>query len=355
MQCAALHGSICLASYFFIAQQTKIQFSDRLLVMDLGDSLELYLKYLRYEKNLTPNSIRSYTRDIVQLHNFLSDIKKINTTTQLDLAVFRKFLKSIDRNNYSNRTILRKYSSFINYFRFLEENGLIDIQLSQFISVPRKRERLYTFLSKKEMEMLFDSMEVEDHLNDGKNNTSLQARNNLISLHKRNRLIIEILYSTGGRVSEIEGIKLKDIDLKEGEIRVMGKGRKQRMVYINSKCHYLLEIYLRESRPELSLNNKTGMHSDDLHLLLNNKGGRLSSRSIREIVRRSVLRAGIKKNITPHSIRHSFATHLMQEGAGIREIQELLGHENISTTEIYSHLDIKKIKDDYRRFHPRAK
>ena len=323
--------------------------------MDLGDSLELYLKYLRYEKNLTPNSIRSYTRDIVQLHNFLKNVKKINTVTQLDLAVFRKFLKSIDQNNYSNRTILRKYSSLINYFRFLEENELIEIQLSQFINVPRKRERLYTFLSKKEMEILFDSMLAKDYFNNGKRITSPQNRNKLTSLHKRNRLIIELLYSTGARVSEIEGIKLKDIDLKKSEIMVIGKGRKQRMVYINSKCHCLLEIYLKESRPELSLNKKTGMHSGDLHLLLNSKGGRLSSRSISEIVRRSVLRAGIKKNITPHSIRHSFASHLMQEGAGIREIQELLGHENISTTEIYSHLDIKKIKDDYRRFHPRAK
>ena len=323
--------------------------------MDLGDSLELYLKYLRYEKNLTPNSIRSYTRDIVQLHNFLKNVKKINTVTQLDLAVFRKFLKSIDQNNYSNRTILRKYSSLINYFRFLEENELIDIQLSQFINVPRKRERLYTFLSKKEMEILFDSMLAKDYFNNGKLITSPQNRKKLTSLHKRNRLIIELLYSTGARVSEIEGIKLKDIDLKKSEIMVIGKGRKQRMVYINSKCYCLLEIYLKESRPELSLNKKTGMHSGDLHLLLNSKGGRLSSRSISEIVRRSVLRAGIKKNITPHSIRHSFASHLMQEGAGIREIQELLGHENISTTEIYSHLDIKKIKDDYRRFHPRAK
>jgi len=323
--------------------------------MDLGDSLELYLKYLRYEKNLTPNSIRSYTRDIAQLHDFLNDIKKINTTTQLDLTVFRKFLKSIDQNNYSNRTILRKYSSLINYFRFLEENELIDIKLSQFINVPRKRERLYTFLSKKEMEILFDSMEAKEHLNNGKHITSPQTRNNLINLCKRNQLIIELLYSTGARVGEIESIKLKDVDLKKGEIRVIGKGRKQRIVYINTKCLCRLEIYLKESRPALSLNKKTGMYSGDLHLLLNSKGSRLSSRSIREIVRRSVLRAGIKKNITPHSIRHSFASHLMQEGAGIREIQELLGHENISTTEIYSHLDIKKIKDDYRRYHPRAK
>jgi site-specific recombinase XerD len=322
--------------------------------MKLDSSLELYLKYLRYEKNLTPNSIRSYTRDIVQFHNFLKNIKKINDISQLDLAVFRKFLKSIDQNNYANRTILRKYSSFVNYFRFLEENNLIDIQLSQFINVPRKRERLYTFLSKNEMERLFDSMSAEDDLNNGENNITPENRKTLISLNKRNRLIVELIYSTGTRVSEVENIKISDIDSEKREIKVTGKGRKQRIVYINSKCQYLLELYLKESRPELSLNYKTGMHSGDLHLLLNSKGGRLSSRSIREIVRRAVLQAGIKKKITPHSIRHSFASHLMHQGAGIREIQELLGHENISTTEIYSHLDIKKIKDDYRRFHPRA-
>ena len=187
------------------------------------------------------------------------------------------------------------------------------------------------------MERLFDSIDTSN------------------ILQSRNRLIIELIYSTGARVSEVENIKVSDINIKKSEIMVTGKGRKQRIVYINSKCLYWLEIYLNECRPGLSLNKKTGMHSGDMNLLLNNRGCRLSSRSISEIVRRSVLKAGIKKKITPHSIRHSFASHLLQEGAGIREIQELLGHENISTTEIYSHLDIKKIKDDYMRFHPRAK
>ncbi|MCK5567829.1 MAG: site-specific integrase, partial [Actinomycetia bacterium] len=122
--------------------------------MKLDDSLELYLKYIRYEKNLTPSSIRSYSKDIMQLHRFLYS-NNINDTTQLDLAIFRNFLKSIDSKKYANRTIIRKYSSYINYFRFLEENKLSGVQLSQFINVPRKRERLYTFLSKKEMEKLF--------------------------------------------------------------------------------------------------------------------------------------------------------------------------------------------------------
>ena len=304
--------------------------------MKLDDSLELYLKYLRYEKNLTPNSIRSYNRDILQLHGFLYD-NNINDAAQLSLVIFRNFLKSIDSKKYANRTIIRKYSSYINYFRFLEENKLTGMQLSQFISVPRKRERLYTFLSKKEMEELFDSMETT----------------NMLQL--RDRLIIELIYSTGARVSEVENIKLADIELKKSEIKVTGKARKQRIVYINRKSLYWLERYLRNSRPELSFSRKSGTYTGDLHLLLTNSGRRLSSRSIYEIVRKYVRLAGIKKKITPHSIRHSFASHLLAEGAGIREIQELLGHENISTTQIYSHLDIKKIKDDYRRFHPRAK
>lgn len=304
--------------------------------MKLDGSLELYLKYLRYEKNLTPNSIRSYSKDILQLHGFLYN-NNIDDTTRLDLTIFRDFLKSIDSKKYANRTIIRKYSSYINYFRFLEENKLTGIQLSQFINVPRKRERLYTFLSKKEMEKLFDSMEAAN------------------ILQVRDRLIIELIYSTGARVSEVENIRLADIEFEKSEIKVTGKGRKQRIVYINSKALYWLERYLRDSRPELSFSKKSGTCTGDLHLLLNSSGRRLSSRSINEIVRKYIRLAGIKKKITPHSIRHSFASHLLQEGAGIREIQELLGHENISTTQIYSHLDIKKIKDDYRRFHPRAK
>ncbi|MCJ7666058.1 MAG: tyrosine-type recombinase/integrase [Actinobacteria bacterium] len=304
--------------------------------MKLDGSLELYFKYLRYEKNLTPNSIRSYSEDILQLHRFLYS-NNINDTDQMDLASFRNFLKSIDGKKYANRTIIRKYSSYINYFRFLEENKLTGIQLSQFIIVPRKRERLYTFLSKNEIEKLFDSMEIV----------------NILQI--RDRLIVELIYSTGARVGEVENIRLADIDSGKREIKVTGKGRKQRIVYINRKALYWLERYLKESRPELSFNKKLGTPTGDLHLLLNSNGGGLSSRSINEIVRKYVRLAGIKKKITPHSIRHSFASHLLQGGAGIREIQELLGHENISTTEIYSHLDIKKIKDDYRRFHPRAK
>ncbi len=303
--------------------------------MNRNSSLELYLEYLKYERNLAKNSISSYKKDLIQLNSFLKDNNVLNIG-DINLVIFRKFLKSLDCKNYSNRTIIRKYSAFINYFRFLEENKIMKSNISKFINVPRKRIKYYTVLSRDEMVKLFDSMKT------------------VSSLDIRDRTILELLYSTGARVSEIENMMLGDLNLKNNEIKVMGKGRKERIVYVNQIALYWLDRYIKDARNELSFNSKRKSYSRDGHLFLNIRGSGLTSRSIRDIVKKNVRLAGIKKNITPHSIRHSFATHLLQEGAGIREIQELLGHENISTTEIYSHMDIEKIKSDYRKFHPRA-
>ncbi|MCD4669794.1 MAG: tyrosine-type recombinase/integrase [Actinomycetia bacterium] len=304
--------------------------------MDPDKSLGLYIKYIKYEKNLTKNSIRSYKEDIAQLISFLKD-KDILNLDYLDLSVFRGFLKSLDSKKYANRTMVRKYSSYINYFRFLEDNKIINTRLSQLISVPRRREKYYTILSRSEIKRVFGAMKAGN------------------SLEVRDRLILELIYSTGARVSEVENIMMEDINIKNNEIKVTGKGRKQRIVYINNTALYWIDRYIKDARRKLSFDKNSQSYSGDRHLLLNSRGKGLTSRSIREIVKKNVRFAGIKKNITPHSLRHSFATHLLQEGAGIREIQELLGHESITTTEIYSHMDIEKLRADYRKFHPRSK
>jgi len=301
--------------------------------MSLFNFLELYIKYLKYEKNLSLNSINSYQKDIIQFLNFLKN-KKITETAGLNLDIFRDFLKYIDNFHYSNRTIIRKYSSLVNFFRFLERNNYIDFQLTESINVPRKRHRFYSFMSENEAERLFDSFEPQN------------------DFEIRDRAILELLYSTGARVSEAEGLKIGDIDLQGSELIVTGKGRKQRMVYLNQTAAFWLKKYLG-IRSRLVSGGKD-KYVNDKHLFLNRFGKRLSSRSMRTIVKKYVKKALIDKNITPHSIRHSFATHLLQEGAGIREIQELLGHESISTTQIYSHLNVKKLKKDYKKFHPRA-
>jgi site-specific recombinase XerD len=301
--------------------------------MDLFDCLELYIKYLKYEKNLSLNSINSYKKDNLQFLNYLKD-KNIISPESLNIDIFRDFLKYLDSYKYSNSTIIRKYSSIINFFKFLERNSYIDFQLTQFINVPGKKQGLYTYMTVSEVEKLLENIEP---LND---------------MEVRDRTIIELIYSTGARISEIENLKVGDFDIENNEVIVTGKGRKQRFVYLNSSAVYRVKKYI-EVRNRL-VHSKKNWYINDNHFFLNKSGKKLSARSIRYIVKKYVKRANINKNITPHSIRHSFATHLLQEGAGIREIQELLGHENISTTQIYSHLNIKKLKKDYKKFHPRA-
>jgi len=302
-------------------------------VANLNESFNLYIKYVRFEKNLTSNTVDSYSRDVLYFINYLKNLG-ILKTSDLSLDAFRKYLKYLDNFKYSNRTIIRKYSSYMNFFRFLEDNELMDNKLTPFLKAPKKHHRLYFFLSQKEIKILLESIKPVDDFS------------------LRDRSIIELIYSTGTRVGEVENIRIKDINLSENEILVNGKGRKQRIVYLNHIALYWLNQYLRIRRNfVLHLNKK---YTNDGYLFLNKNGKRLTSRGIRTIFKKYVARAGIKKNLSVHSLRHSFASHLLQEGAGIREVQELLGHEHVSTTQIYSHLNIGKLKNDYTRFHPRA-
>lgn len=292
--------------------------------MYLNKSFDLYIRTLRFVKNLSPKTIKSYTADILPFLNFLK-CKNISKTNQLNLGAFREYLKFIDNRHYSNQTIIRKYSSYKNFFKFLEDDNLIDKILSQSINAPRKAHRFYSYLSINEIEKLFEVMKPYD-------NFSL-----------RNRAMIELAYSTGCRVSEIENIKIQDLNLPEREILVTGKGNKQRIVYLNHTALYWLEQYL-----------KIREDSKDNHLFLNRFGEKLSVRYFGRIFKKYLSKAGIEKNLSMHSLRHSFASHLLQEGAGIREVQELLGHSNVATTEIYTHLNIKNLRDNYIKFHPRS-
>ena len=302
--------------------------------MDLQNSLELYLKHLKFEKNLSLNSINSYKKDLNQFIEYLKKIK-ISLVSQLKLDLFREYLKFLDNFKYSNRTIIRKYSSYMNFFKFLENNNYLINQLTQYINAPRKHQRFYSFLSQNEIFQLLDNIDTSDFLG------------------IRNKALLETIYSTGCRVSEISEINLKDLDIDSREIKVFGKGRKYRIVYLNKNALFWLKKYLG-IRNELLFLKKSQKYKTNNFLFLNKFGSKLTTRSIRNILKQNLIKSGIKKKISPHDLRHSFATHLLQEGAGIREIQELLGHENISTTQIYTHLNIKKLKSDYNKFHPRA-
>jgi site-specific recombinase XerD len=304
-------------------------------IFKFNESLDFYIRHLKFEKNLTENSINSYKKDI---YHFLDFIKKdnIEDVSQLSLEIFRKYLKYLDSCKYANRTIIRKYSSLANYFKFLENNNFLKFQLTQLIVAPKKHHRFYSFLTQSETKLLVESIDTTTNLG------------------KRNRALIEVIYSTGARVSEVEGMTLKAVNLEKNEIEVFGKGRKYRVVYLNQKACKYLKNYL-DIRNEFSFCSKTQNYRQSDWLFLNKSGNKLTVRGIRKILKKYLNECGINKKISPHDIRHSFATHLLQEGAGIREIQELLGHENISTTQIYTHLNLKKLKSDYDKFHPRAK
>jgi Site-specific recombinase XerD len=311
--------------------------------MNIKESLELYYKHLKYEKNLAVNSINAYQKDLVQFADFLSK-KQVDDTGLINLDLFREFLKFLDRHKYSNRTLIRKYSSYNNFFKFCELNGYIKNHISQFILPPKKHAVLYSFLTESETIALLEKMDSSGIAG------------------MRNRALLEFIYSTGARVSEVEGLKLKDIDLKNDSAEVFGKGRKYRTVYLNRNAKEWLKRYL-EIRTQFIYSKRNMSYqqpeTDFLpdkggYLFLNRFGKKLNVRSIRNILAKSLIQANIGKKISPHGLRHSFATHLLQEGAGIREIQELLGHENIVTTQIYTHLNIKKLKEDFNKFHPRA-
>ena len=302
--------------------------------MNLEDSLEFYNKYLKYEKNLTPNTILAYRNDLLLMMDFFIK-NKVCDVSEISLLVFRSFLKFLDKYQYSSRTLLRKFSSYINYFKFLEKNSLISVQLSQAISLPKTEKRFYSFLSETEIKDLLVAI--------GESN----------NFEIRDSAIFELLYSTGARISEITGITLGKIDIINNEIEVFGKGRKSRTVYLNRVASDKLNLYLN-IRNSFLFDSKNKTYKKNNYLFLNKNGGTLSSRFIRVLLDKYLKKAQINKKISPHGLRHSFASHLLQEGAGIRVVQELLGHENVSTTQIYTHLNLKKLKKDYEKFHPRA-
>ena len=302
--------------------------------MNLEDSLEFYNKYLKYEKNLTPNTILAYRNDLLLMMDFFIK-NKVCDVSEISLLVFRSFLKFLDKYQYSSRTLLRKFSSYINYFKFLEKNSLISVQLSQAISLPKTEKRFYSFLSETEIKDLLVAI--------GESN----------NFEIRDSAIFELFYSTGARISEITGITLGKIDIINNEIEVFGKGRKARTVYLNRVASDKLNLYLN-IRNSFLFDSKNKTYKKNNYLFLNKNGGTLSSRFIRVLLDKYLKKAQINKKISPHGLRHSFASHLLQEGAGIRVVQELLGHENVSTTQIYTHLNLKKLKKDYEKFHPRA-
>lgn len=295
--------------------------------------LDNFIIYLKVEKNASSRTIESYQNDIWQFIDFLSTELNIPGEQVIpdcvNHLIVRKHLALLQKSGLKRTTIARKMASLRAFFRFLNREEIVTTNPVTGVSSPKLQKRLPRVLYQDEAWALVQAP-------DGTNPAGL-----------RDRAILEVLYSSGLRVSELVGMDLGSVDLSLGYVRVMGKGAKERIVPLGSYACNALENYLNRGRPYLGKDSGTA-------LFLNKYGGRISARSIRNIVDKYVAQVSIQKKLSPHSIRHSFATHLLDGGADLRTVQELLGHVKMSTTQIYTHVSKEKLMNVYEKNHPRA-
>lgn len=292
--------------------------------------LKEYLATLTIEKNLSENTINSYKSDLTSFLNFITqsgidDLSDIKTT---HITSFFKLLKEAGLNETS---AARYFSSLKGFFKYLYRNEYIKINPVERISPPKISRKLPEVLNVREINLILDQPNVKD------------------TIGLRDKAILELFYACGTRISELINIKVNDLFLSEEVIRVFGKGSKERLIPIGSSAIKWIIKYLKKSRPLLVKNIKS-----ENYLFLNQRGTKFSRMGIWKIVRQYVKKAGIEKNVHPHTFRHSFATHLIEGGADLRAVQEMLGHSDISTTQIYTHIDRDYIKLVHKKFHPRG-
>lgn len=293
--------------------------------------MEKYIKdferYLKNERKYPENTITSYLNDLYNYKQYIHD--KLLNYKIINKDEIREYLKYLDKEKKSKSSISRELSALRNFYTFLLHNNIVDNNPFKNIKNPKKDKKLPNFLQTDELQNIFDSIDMSNPLG------------------IRNRLIIELLYATGIRVSELTSLKLNDIDIHNKEIRITGKGNKERIVYFGDYAKKYLSLYINEARYEL-LNGNTSNY-----LLINNKGSELTSRGVELIVNEVVKKAALKHNISPHVLRHTFATDMLNNGADLKSVQELLGHESLSTTQIYTHITNERLRSVYLHTFPR--
>jgi integrase/recombinase XerD len=292
--------------------------------------LRQYFDFLRLEKGVTLHTFHSYQFDLAKYHTFL-DAQKIQSAQKVTEEHIGDFLKELSKKNLSPRSVARILSAVRGFHRFLVGEGIHDDDPTENIESPKRSKFLPGVLTVAEVDVVLGQPDTRQQLG------------------LRDRAILEVLYATGVRVSELTNLKQSDLMFNSELILVFGKGSKERLVPIGASAVDWVTRYQREARIQLAKGGK----SQDV-LFLNFRGGKLSRAAIRDMVAKYARAAGIKKEVHPHTFRHSFATHLLEGGADLRAVQEMLGHVDISTTQIYTHIDREYLKEVHRTFHPRA-
>ncbi len=288
------------------------------------DYINQYEDYLKIDKKYSMNTVSSYTKDLIKFSNFID--KNILNVTKNDILSFLEYEKKLMKKD---RTINHDLIVIKNFYKYLEKEGEIKINPASNIDTPKLRKSLPHVLSVSDVDKLLDIT-----LND--------------KYSYRNKAMLELMYSSGLRISELVNLKMQDIDLMENIIRVYGKGSKERIVPIGDYASKYLDIYIKEYRPKF-----IKKHLND-YLFLNSRGENISRQALFKIIKQLLREKNLNVAFSPHTLRHSFASHMLENGADLRSIQELLGHSDISTTQIYTHISNKKIIENYNDSHPHS-
>ena len=299
--------------------------------MDISSTIAAFLTHVRVERGLSANTVTAYRRDLVKFDDFAKKRKLTLESVSRDNLV--EFLASLYRQKLESRTVARHLVTLRNFFRFAQLQELIATDPSLNLESPKIRRSLPGYLRLEEIERL------------------LAQPDDKTPLGLRDHAMLDVLYSTGLRVSELVSLRVMDLDTAVGCIRCIGKGDKERIVPIGKKALALVERYLRDARPKLIGKGKQDLATT---LFINRRGAPLSRVGVWKILSAYGRKAGLRSSLTPHMLRHSFATHLLERGADLRSVQLMLGHSDISTTQIYTHVVEERLKQIYKAHHPRA-
>ncbi|MBI3323184.1 MAG: tyrosine recombinase XerC [Candidatus Omnitrophica bacterium] len=287
-------------------------------------AIERFLNYLKVERNASAHTLRNYAKDLSLLRESLGE----TPWEKADLLSLRKFVADQRTGGLSKATVARRVAAIRSLFRFLHREGFVGSNPALGLTRPKLDRRLPAFLSVEEAARLVEAPKGDDFVG------------------ARDRAILETLYSTGLRVSELVGLRIRDVDLIGGSLRAMGKGRKERLVPMGSYSVQAIRKYLGTLAPEQG--------DPERPLFQNRLRGRLTDRSVRRILNRYLAQVSVSLKVSPHALRHSFATHLLDRGADLRSVQELLGHSSLTTTQVYTHVTTERLKRVYESAHPRA-
>lgn len=285
--------------------------------------IEKFIRYMEIEKNYSGHTIVNYKLDLQDFNKFLAG----TALEKVDYLTLRKYLAVLKEKGLGSRSVGRRLSALRSFFRFLSREGYIKTNPILMLSSPKLDKHLPSFMTEEEVSKLIESA---------------FAKNEKDLLGLRDRAVLEVFYSSGLRISELAGLNLEDVDFISGIVKIRGKGKKERIAPIGEAALTAIRKYLDRRKKQADA------------VFLNKNSRRITTRGIRNIVVKYLRVAGIKPGVSPHTFRHSFATHLLNRGADLRTVQELLGHANLSTTQIYTHLTTEKLKSVYDKAHPRA-